>query len=964
MSNKTRKRIWPASLVLAVAMIGVLAAFVVLAAAPQGTSADGGAPHSCAGMTAAEIAIHNALDDQLNGGNGQCLAAGATPTMTTPTTPTMPPVTGDGSPCDDFDTDTMAATSCVTSSSTSASATVELKLVIESLDPPGDVAPGDDDTLAVGGSIVLYLEDDFAEPDDISASDVYFVSNPVEEVTGNGARVYATVDPVISNSDYFTADKDDIAIQIFVPDMCRNATTDCEGDNGLIAGDTISVVVTKGAGLKNASEEGTHSTGFTVLASDHTGSVPGMGDFTGTNTVGTLAKIGLSDVDNSRGYEMTVTGSGFNNGTTAGAYVLHIAGSDGGHRNAYIWNALNCEEMDDAVGPEAVAVAGADYCAMYAGLGDPEKAVVGDLDFSKGDAEAALCSAIIRSGTNAGSALVGSDDKVAVTFEVTVPTFGPGNTNHICMVDGEGRTSKTDVEDFNLQPSIAVVPSTASTGDTVNVFAQDYQNVGQGFSLLKIGGQTEAPNGAALSSFITDREPISVSGSGSITFEVPGGLEGTLRVDAMWGDTTGGGADMLMPNGKCDDGEACVSEDSKITLGGAELNSSKTDVLPNETITINGNGFGSQTCIPEANITLDNVAMMVHDDSVSECTDDKGTSERSDDETFSRAVEVSNSGQFVATVILWPDQRNAITNPSLIPGTHTLDVTDSQEYGSSINLTIPEPSISVTPDIAGPRDYITVTGENWAVDNLDNTLSDPITVVIEDYRDGRTYPVYADSVGRFTVEHRVHRRVAIPDTVQVKANYDEGRVVQIGSFAIPASTITVTPGEGQPGDMVTLTAANMPVYTEADYVEIGGTTYTDPGVNTDRDGNITVEDVLIPGLDPGVYSVVINVDDTIAIGEVNVLAESSAAGAPAELPGAVESLSDNLVAIFHFDDVGKSWSFYDPRPEFADLNTLTEMVNGEAYWILVSETVDDVVLNNKARSLTCRGADCWNLEVW
>ena len=663
--------------------------------------------------------------------------------------------------------------------------------------------------------------------------------------------------------------------------MCRNATTDCEGDNGLIAGDTISVVVTKGAGLKNASEEGTHSTGFTVLASDHTGSVPGMGDFTGTNTVGTLAKIGLSDVDNSRGYEMTVTGSGFNNGTTAGAYVLHIAGSDGGHRNAYIWNALNCEEMDDAVGPEAVAVAGADYCAMYAGLGDPEKAVVGALDFSKGDAEAALCSAIIRSGTNAGSALVGSDDKVAVTFEVTVPTFGPGNTNHICMVDGEGRTSKTDVEDFNLQPSIAVVPSTASTGDTVNVFAQDYQNVGQGFSLLKIGGQTEAPNGAALSSFITDREPISVSGSGSITFEVPGGLEGTLRVDAMWGDTTGGGADMLMPNGKCDDGEACVSEDSKITLGGAELNSSKTDVLPNETITINGNGFGSQTCIPEANITLDNVAMMVHDDSVSECTDDKGTSES----VRRRDVLEGRRGLQLRSVCRHRHPVAGLSGtplpirPSYRAPTRWMSRT-ARNMAPDINLTIPEPSITVTPDIAGPRDYITVTGENWAVDNLDNTLSDPITVVIEDYRDGRTYPVYADSVGRFTVEHRVHRRVAIPDTVQVKANYDEGRVVQIGSFAIPASTITVTPGEGQPGDMVTLTAANMPVYTEADYVEIGGTTYTDPGVNTDRDGNITVEDVLIPGLDPGVYSVVINVDDTIAIGEVNVLAESSAAGAP------------------------------------------------------------------------------------
>ena len=46
-----------------------------------------------------------------------------------------------------------------------------------------------------------------------------------------------------------------------------------------------------------------------------------------------------------------------------------------------------------------------------------------------------------------------------------------------------------------------------------------------------------------------------------------------------------------------------------------------------------------------------------------------------------------------------------------------------------------------------------------------------------------------------------------------------GDVAKIGSFAVPASTIEVTPGEGQPGDMITLTAGNMPVYTEVDYVE-------------------------------------------------------------------------------------------------------------------------------------------------
>ena len=34
---------------------------------------------------------------------------------------------------------------------------------------------------------------------------------------------------------------------------------------------------------------------------------------------------------------------------------------------------------------------------------------------------------------------------------------------------------------------------------------------------------------------------------------------------------------------------------------------------------------------------------------------------------------------------------------------------------------------------------------------------------------------------------------AIPDTVQVKADYDGGKVVKIGSFAVPASTIDGDP---------------------------------------------------------------------------------------------------------------------------------------------------------------------------
>ena len=84
---------------------------------------------------------------------------------------------------------------------------------------------------------------------------------------------------------------------------------------------------------------------------------------------------------------------------------------------------------------------------------------------------------------------MGSDDKIAITFEVTVPTFMRGDQNYICMIDGEGRMSGSDVEKFKLEPSIRVVPSTVSAGDTVNVFAQDFPTTGDIFKYVKLANK-------------------------------------------------------------------------------------------------------------------------------------------------------------------------------------------------------------------------------------------------------------------------------------------------------------------------------------------------------------------------------------------------------------------------------------------------------------------------------------------
>ena len=62
------------------------------------------------------------------------------------------------------------------------------------------------------------------------------------------------------------------------------------------------------------------------------------------------AKITPNDVDNKRGFELSIAGSGFNDGTTAAVYVLPIRYADGNMAQKYLWNALDCDEMKDAVG--------------------------------------------------------------------------------------------------------------------------------------------------------------------------------------------------------------------------------------------------------------------------------------------------------------------------------------------------------------------------------------------------------------------------------------------------------------------------------------------------------------------------------------------------------------------------------------------------------------------------------------
>ncbi len=161
----------------------------------------------------------------------------------------------------------------------------------------------------------------------------------------------------------------------------------------------------------------------------------------------------------------------------------------------------------------------------------------------------------------------------------------------------------------------------------------------------------------------------------------------------------------------------------------------------------------------------------------------------------------------------------------------------------------------------------------------------------------------------------------------------------------------------------------MPIYERVNQVVIdGGNRLGGTAVNTDSEGDVTITGIVIPFADPGFYPVKIVVGTggsaETAIVQLEILAESDVRGVTSPLPGAVMDLGDSVVRIFHFNTSSKVWTFYDPRPEFEGLNTLTELAGGQPYWILVSENVENVVLNGRTRNLTCVGGDCWNQEVW
>ena len=259
-----------------------------------------------------------------------------------------------------------------------------------------------------------------------------------------------------------------------------------------------------------------------------------------------------------------------------------------------------------------------------------------------------------------------------------------------------------------------------------------------------------------------------------------------------------------------------------------------------------------------------------------------------------------------------------------------------------------------------------ISGENWPI----STADEDYTVTIE--VDDRTRSADTDGSGRFRYEYQLRASIGIGDEHDVKVSIKDmvGRVeredIEVETtFSVMQAELGIMPAAAAPGQMIAIEIGGMPPYALVDKISIGRVSLLgNQSVTTDREGDATVSNITVPFLDPGHYPVEVQIGSETRVAQFEVLAEALVPGVAADIPSATSDLGDNLEAIFHFNNTSKEWSFYDPRPEFADLNTLTEFNGGQPYWVLVKESQADVDWNGRLVNFTCAADDCWNLEIW
>ena len=834
-----------------------------------------------------------------------------------------------------------------------------------------DIGDPDPDMLAGGTGndfVIIEFEDDVQFPESIDSRHItitatdprslgdkgYFgtlVANPLGQPTIERVAEYSGENPQLAKT------VDETQVTLNIPDM--EPSDENTGSQGIRGGAKVTIVFGQTAGIRNPTESKPNE-GHGVVVRDKNGVSrafkPGNMTATATDHEGN----DLMDKDNQA---IEVSGVADSNGDgnadpwMLSGYKVQVATSNSPSRvassgNAVIPRKITVSDQDGARGSTVTVVGKGFRNSLTATVWNDENGN-GRRDPTENDLTTASTT---------------SSDDFTATVTITNPPFSSTTaTNGINAVDGRNRTiitgrtytnpiSGTTYEEripqYILESSILVTPGTASIGDTVQVTARDF--LGNGV----ISNDTTRISIGGVSVTVVSGDSVSSTGDATFDITIPNGVaSGTQNLVVSDGPQAATNRSHNVVN----TGGARFN----MVISGAQLTVTPGEnLVPNQTVTLVGRGFSTGG---SAEINVDR-----GDAEATISGDNTNLEARSDNLNEGDQVDVDNAGNWSSSFVI------PVTSTTTTPGEHELSITDTLGRSGSVVLSMAPRVLTMTPASGRVGTRVQVEGSGFPADNraVGSETTSTVTIGYSEGAVPRTVVTLTpDGSGNIRGWFTVPLGAGIPSTNAVRATFEVDNVTVTTSAVheVPRAGITLDKESGPAGTIVTVTGQGFKRYTTVEQIDFGTLDVRSGfGLSTDGTGGFEAT-ILVPGANTGAQAVTVEVGDTTASATFTVTDDpfvltpepAAAPMAPADALAALVANENNLVRVWQFDasmqneapDFG--WSLYDPRPLFADANTIEMVEGGKFYWINV-QNEQTAVLGGTSRTLYAG----WNPVTW
>ena len=504
-------------------------------------------------------------------------------------------------------------------------------------------------------------------------------------------------------------------------------------------------------------------------------------------------------------------------------------------------------------------------------------------------------------------ATVAKNGTFTCPFVVNAANFTAGKKRTINASDGRSQEAYVKPS-WMLLGKVTAVPDSAAIGDTVSLEFVDFP--GGNINKLTLGGVDLRYHLDNNLKGIKDFDPSTTS---SVALVIPDSVAlGMQSLDAANADSG--------------------TRRDTLTILGAQVTSTPSTVVPNQSVTLTGRGFtgGGKIGRGEGSSQISISGTLIGD-----WTKVNGGND----------IEIDNSGSWVATVVL------PVSAPVIDSGTYDLRVVDSVGRPGATHITVPRRTVTFDPPESRVGSTVTVSGTGWIASNsVTGAENSDIEVKYESGGGDTSGRATPDSDGNFSTTIKVPLNASIPSTNRVMVSYKlpgDGSRSETVSHRVPGADIAISPVSGPGGTVATLSGEGFKAFTTVGMVTVDGIEVqpTPAGASVGRDGVLQPVSILIPALDPGTKTVKAIVGGTgVGGATVNtsfIITADDALPPPTAdtTPGAAfKELIDsgNLLTVYWFDAEAQVFQSYDPDPANAGFNDLDTVSGGEAYWVRLS----------------------------